>query len=205
MKHPKLDSLLSPFHLLLVEFELLALKNVSVTSSALAWARRDASQQSTGVELVGNLLVDDSSSASMLELSGHVSGSLGLGSGFVGLFDLLLVKLNIVVLQVPLPEGVGVDEHNTVLDDGLGSHELVVSGVVDDIQNSGLSGDGLSSPREVTMIKSQSTEFVISSSGSEGPNSGLAQFGGSWLSAHFELSLLLMNWHSATSGSSLVS
>lgn len=155
--------------------------------------------------MVGNLLVDDSSSASLLELSSHVSGSLGLGSGLVGLLDLLLVKLNVVVFQVPLSEWVGVDEHNTVLDDGLGSHQLVVGGIVDDIQNSGLSGDGLGAPREVTMIKSQSTEFVISSSGSEGPNSCLTQFGRSWLSAHFELSLLLMNWHAATSGSSLVS
>ena len=79
----------------------------------------------------------------MLQLGYEVSGSLGFSTSLVGLICLLLVQLNVVVLEVPLSEWSGIDGHDAVLHDGLGSHKLVVRGVVNNVKNSGLPGDAL--------------------------------------------------------------
>ena len=136
-------SLLSSLEFLLVELKLSSLEDVAVTAAGLAWAGGDASQESTGVELVGNLGVDDSAGGVVLELGFEMSGPLGLGSGLVALFNLFLVKLNVIASQIPLSERIGINGDDAVLDDGLGSDKLVVGGIVDNIQNSGLSGEGL--------------------------------------------------------------
>ena len=205
MEHTRGSSLLLLLKLSLVELKLSALEDVAIASSRLAWAGRNASQQSTGVELLSNLLVDDSASSGSLELGEDVSGSLGLGLGLLGLLDLLLVELDIVMLEVPLSERIGINGHNAVLDDSLGSDELVVGGVVDNIQNSGLSGDGLRSPGEASGINSKGAILHVATSSPNGSYSFLTQFSHSWLSTQFELSLLLMNWHAASGGPSLVS
>lgn len=157
------------------------------------------------MELVSNFWVNDSSGGGVLDFGLEMSGPLGLGSGFVALFNLFLVELDIIASEVPLSERVGINGDDAVLDDSLGSDKLIVSGVVDDIKNSGLSGKGLGSPGEVSSIDSESSVFVVSSSSSDWSDSLLAKFGVGWLSTHLELSLLLMNWHSSTGGSSLVS
>ena len=46
---------LLPLQPALVEFQLLAFENVSVTSSALSWAGRDAGQEPASCELIINL------------------------------------------------------------------------------------------------------------------------------------------------------
>lgn len=198
-------SLLLSVKLLDVEIEFFALENVSIASSALSWAGRNASIQSTGSELVSNLLVDDSTSGVSLELGKEMSGSLGFGSGFVALLDLLLVEIKVIMLKVPLSEWSGINGDNAVLDDGLGSDELIVGSVINDIKNSGLSGDGLGTPGEISSINSECSVLHVGSSSSDWSNSFIAQFGHGWLSTHLELSLLLMNWHTSTCGPSLVS
>ena len=70
-----------------------------------------------------------------------MSRLLGFGSEGIALLNLFLVELNIVMLQVPLSERIGIDGDNAVLHDGLGSDKLVVCGVVNNIKNSGLSSD----------------------------------------------------------------
>ena len=157
------------------------------------------------MELVSDLWVNDSSSGVVLKLSLEMSGPLGLGSGFVALFNLFLVELDVITSEVPLSERVGINGDDAVLDDSLGSDKLIVSGVVDDIQNSGLSGEGLGAPGEVSSINSECSEFVVSTSSSDWSDSLGTKLGVGWLSTHLELSLLLMNWHSSTGGSSLVS
>ena len=139
-------SLLLSFELLLVEFKLSTFENVTIASSRLSWSGRNAGEESTGVELVGNLLLNDSSLGVGFGHGGGMSGLLGLGSEGIGLFNFLLVELDVIMLQVPLSERIGIDGDNAVLDDGLGSDELVVCGVVDNIKNSGLSSDGFRSP-----------------------------------------------------------
>lgn len=126
-------SLLPSFEFLLVELKLSSLKDVAVASAGLAWSGGDAGEESTRVELVGDLWVNDSTGSVMLELGLEMSGSLGLGSSFVAFFNLFLVKLNVVSLQVPLSEWIGINGDDAVLDDGLGSDKLVVGGIVDNI------------------------------------------------------------------------
>jgi len=136
-------SLLFPFELLDVEIELSSLENVAVETAGLSRAGGNAGEQLVGVELVSKLLIDLALGAAMLEDSLDVAGALLGGTGFVGLFNFLLVKLNVVVLEVPLAEGGRVNLDDAVLDEGLGADKLVVGGVVDDIDNSGFLGDGL--------------------------------------------------------------
>ena len=139
-------SLLSSLEFLLVEFKLSTFENVTIASSRLSWSGRNAGEESTGVELVGNLLLNDSSLGVGFGHGGGMSGLLGLGSEGIGLFNFLLVELDVIMLQVLLSEKIGIDGDNAVLDDGLGSDELVVGSVVNNIQNSALSSEGFGSP-----------------------------------------------------------
>ena len=50
---------------------------------------------------------------------------------------------------VPLSEWGGIDGNDATFDQGLGSDQFVVGGVVDDIDNTNFSCDGFSSPGEV--------------------------------------------------------
>ena len=141
----------------------------------------------------------------MLENRLDVTRLLSAGAGLFRLLDLLLVKLNVVVLEVPLSEGGGVNFDDAVLDKGLGADELVVGGVVDDINDSGLASDGLGAPGEVTGVNTEGTVLhVATTAADEGDLLG-TELGHGCLSTHFELSLLLVDGHTATGGSPLVS
>ena len=58
-----------------------------------------------------------------------------------------------VVSLVPLTEGGGIDDDDGVLDEGLCPDQLVVTGVVDNIDDPGLASGSLGSPREVTGVQ----------------------------------------------------
>ena len=60
-----------------------------------------------------------------------------------------------VMRFVPLTERRGVDGDDGVLDEGLGSDQLVVAGVVDGVDDTRLASDRLGSPREVTGVQSE--------------------------------------------------
>jgi hypothetical protein len=83
--------------------------------------------------------------------SGGGSSSISSGSCFLG--NLLFTELNIIVLTVILSEGGSINVHDSVLDQGLGSDQLIVSGVVDHVQESGTLGDLFGSPTEVAGVK----------------------------------------------------
>ena len=74
--------------------------------------------------LLGSLLVDES--------------LLGLAQ----LGPLLVSEREGVVRLEPLPEGRGVDDDDGVLDDRLGSHQLIVARVVDDVDDPGSQFNG---------------------------------------------------------------
>lgn len=57
------------------------------------------------------------------------------------LLVLLLSQQHGVVVLVPAPERSGVHEDDAVLDQRLRSHQLVVGGIVHDVNDSGLSGN----------------------------------------------------------------
>ena len=52
---------------------------------------------------------------------------------------------------LPLAEGSGVDDDDSVLDEGLGPDQLVVAGVVDHINDTGLAGNRLAAPGKVAL------------------------------------------------------
>lgn len=197
-------SLLFSFELLHIEIELPALDNVPVESAGLAGARRNASEQMSRVELVGDLLVDLAILASASDLCFDVAGALGVFTSFIRFFKLLLVEFDVVLLEVPVAEGVSIDEHDGVLHKGLRAHELVVCRVVNDIEDACLEGHGLGTPGEVSVVETEASVFEVSSAAPHenyalGSNTG---HGGH--ASHLELSLLLVNWHAASSGPSLL-
>lgn len=196
-------SLLPLLQLLEVELELLAFKDVAVSSAGLSWSGRDAGEESTSGELIGNVLVDGSVGLSLLEGGKNVSALLlgfsGNSSALSSLLLLLLSKFNIVLLGIELLEGSGVDLDDGVLDDGLGSDELVVGGVVDHVQDSGLGGESLGSPNVVALIEAESSELVISTAAADRTDLLGAELSARGLSCHLKLPLLLMNRHATAS------
>ncbi len=93
-----------------VEFELLALKNVTINTTRLTRARRNGGVKTTGTELLLNERVELALLAAVLELAGNVVGELGLVD--VGLSGTLTGSTTLggdglaVVLLVRLTEGV---------------------------------------------------------------------------------------------------
>jgi hypothetical protein len=169
----RVSSRLLLVHLLLVELELLTLKNVSVSTARLSRTGGNASQKTTAVELIGKLLFENSILLVSGKLSLHMARSLGGSAGLVGLFLLLRVEFNIVFAEIPSSEGVGINQNDGVLDKSLGTHKLVIGGVINNIENLGLPGDSLGTPGVVANIKSQSSELVVTPLA----RTGLTRFG----------------------------
>ena len=59
-----------------------------------------------------------------------------------------LIKIN---FNSPLTERSSIDDNDSVLHEGLGSHQLVVASVVDNVDDTSLPGDSLTTPREVSL------------------------------------------------------
>ena len=197
-------SLLLPLKLLEVEFELLAFENVAINAAGLAGTRRNAGVEATRVELIGDLLVDLTSLLKLGEPSLDGAAPLGLSASFIRLFNLLLVQLNVVLLEVPLAEGGGIDQHNGVLDERLRAHELVVRGVVGAVQHTGLGSHGLGAPSEVAGIATEGTPLDVAATAAHVDALLGAELGHGGNSAHFKLSLFLVDRHAAARGSPLL-
>ena len=115
--------------LLVVELEFRAFEDVTISTTALTRAGRNASQKTTGGELFGESGIEDSilvtGSKSVLDALALLGFLLSLS--FLGL---LLSELNTIVLLVPLTERSSIDLDNAVLHQGVGTDQLVVGGVV---------------------------------------------------------------------------
>ena len=198
------SSLLPLLQLLKVELKFSALENVAIDAAGLAGARRDSSIEASRVELISDLLINHAVLLKSSELALDRVASLGRLAQFIRFFNLLLVQLDVVLLEVPLSEGIGVDQDNGVLDESLRSDELVVSGVVHSVQNTRLGGRGLRAPREVAAITPEGASLDVVAAATDIDDLLGTQLGHGWHSTHFELSLFLVDWHTATRGSPLV-
>jgi hypothetical protein len=171
----------------LVESKLLALEDVSVAATALAGTGRDSGVQTTGLELLLNGVLN---LATGLETLGLLLGDR------VRLLDVLnlLTSLGLppaaeggaVVGLVPLSEGGGVDLDDSGAGQGVGADKLVVGGVVDDTDDTGLLGDALGAPGEVAGLETQSTELAVSSAGADKMDTRRANTGVGGLTALLE-------------------
>ena len=139
-------SLLLSLQLLEVEIKLDTFDDVTINATGLAWAGRNASVKTSRVELIGNLGINLTILLARLKSALDGVASLNALASFIRFFKLLLVELNVVLLEVPLSEGSGIDQDNSVLNESLSSDELVVGGVVDNVENSSLASHGLGTP-----------------------------------------------------------
>ena len=91
---------------------------------------------------------------------------------------------------IPILERVGINKNDGSLDEGLGTNQLVIGGIVSNIKNTDLSGADLGSPGEVSRVQSKSTELHVSSSGTDRVDSLLSDTSIGGRASHQELSLL---------------
>jgi hypothetical protein len=97
--------------------------------------RTDTSEQIVGVELFCDLGIDFADILSMLDNGLGMLRSLSTCTRLFSFFKFLLVKFEIVVLEIPLTEGVGINTYDGVLNEGLGTDEFIVCSVVNDIDH----------------------------------------------------------------------
>lgn len=90
----------------------------------------------------------------------------------------------------PLSEGSRIDLDNRTLHQGLRPHQLIITGIVDDIDDAGLPGCHFTTPRKVTRIESKTSFLDISTTNTDFVNAFGANTGVGRLPTQFELSLL---------------
>ena len=110
---------------------------------------------------------------------------LGLQSSLSLAQDLTIVGLP------PLTEGRGIDLDNGALDQGLGAHQLVVAGIVDNVQNTGLAGAGLATPGKVAGVETEGALLDVATADADLVDALAAELGVAGLAAELGLSLLL--------------
>jgi hypothetical protein len=131
----------------LVESELLALENVTIAATALAGTRGNDGVQATGLELLLHSVLDLAPGLhALLLLLGDGVRLLDVFGLLAGLGLPLAAEGDAVVSLVPLAEGCGIDLDDGGAGEGVGSDKLVVGGVVDDTDDTGLLGDALRAP-----------------------------------------------------------
>jgi hypothetical protein len=95
------------------------------------------------------------------------------------------------VLAVPGAEGGGIDLDDRILHQSLGTNQLIVRGVVNHIQNSGLASHSLRTPREIASIQTQRPELGVSTTHTDTPDGFVArQLSHSTLPSQLVLALL---------------
>ncbi len=137
MRRRRENALLLALHdLLAVELEFGAFENVSFSNAVLSGTRGNGGKKTTGQEL---FLDGGLEFGKLLALNLKSLFFLSLGSGLSGVvIRTLLSNIKTVEFFVPLAERSGVDLNDAVLDEGVGADELVVGGVVNDVQKTGL-------------------------------------------------------------------
>merc|ERR1719460_2652970 len=95
------------------------------------------------VELISDLLINLTCGLELLKLALDGVAPLSVCTGFIRFFNLLLVQLNVVLLEVPLAEWRSVDQHDGVFHERLCAHKLVVGGVVGAVEKTCLGSHAL--------------------------------------------------------------
>jgi len=121
-----------------------------------------------------------------------------------GLLLGLLAELDAVVLQEPLTEGSGIDHDDSVAHKSVGTDELVVGSVVNDIHDTSACGHCLSGPGEVAGLKTKSTVLDDTVAATNKVDDLLAETSHGRLAANLELPLLAISNTLATSWAALV-
>jgi len=105
---------------------------------------------------------------------------------------------------VPLTVGSGINLDDGALDEGLGADELVVAGVVDDIDDAGLASDGLAAPGEVAAVEAEGALLNVPTTDTDAVDALGTQLGVGGLTAELKLSLLAVEGALGTGGRALM-
>merc|ERR1719408_169799 len=192
----------------LVELQFVALEDVSISTPGLTWARGNAGQQTSTLELILDQRVQLLLGSTSLELADDVAALL-LGNGVLVLvlcviLALLLAKKHAVLLQVPLLEGLSINLHNGILQQGLCAHQLVACGVVHNIQDTHLLCAVLRTPCVVSTVQAQGSVLHVSSTAANHTDALGSELGHRRWASHFKLPLLLVNVAATAGGAMLV-
>jgi len=178
-----------------VELKLFAFEDVSIGATDLTRAGGDGGEDTASLELLLQQGVDLGRLLAVVVFLLRLFGALLVEKRLVSLgkLDALLpAERRGVVRLVPLTERGGVDGNDGVLDESLGSHELVVAGVVHGVDDTRLASDRLRAPREVAGVQSQSSSLDVATSDTDQMDAVSADFGHRGWTTHFILSLLLV-------------
>jgi len=188
--------------LLLVVIELSALKDVAVSVANLSGAGRETCEKTTALELVSDVLVDLAGGSTAVPL-GDEAGRRLEGGGLRALLH--VTEVDTVVALVPVTEGGSIDLDHSTLHEGLRPNKLVGGGVVLHIVDTALAGHGLRPPREVSLVKTESTPLEVPTTSADGANadSTRGKLGTSGGASKAELTLQLVDLAS-TSGVTLL-
>ena len=93
-----------------------------------------------------------------------------LFSGALNIKGRIARQQQLIVEPLPLSEGCSIDDYDGVLHESFGSDQLVVAGIVDNINDPGLAGNGFRTPRKVSSIEPESSVLLVSSPNPEGVN-----------------------------------
>jgi hypothetical protein len=193
-------------HLLLVEGQFGALQDVAITTASLSRSAGDLGVHASRGELVVKDRVQSSGLLARLELLLDLSGLLRqVLRGLFTVTTLLDSHLDTVVCLVPRLEGVGIDDHNSTLDQSLGTNKFVVRGIVGNIQHTDLSGARFGTPGEVSAIQTESAELGVASAATDLVDTRLTNLGHGGGAAQFELTLFAELCAASTGFPALVS
>jgi len=138
-----------------IELELLSLEHVTVGTATLSGSGGNGCEHTTSQELILDSLLDLGLLLSLCVLLLVGLGPLAAEGRFllVGELGILLAtERDCVVRLVPLTERSGVDDTDSVLDEGFGTDQLVVAGVVHHVDDTGLPANGFATPGEVSLV-----------------------------------------------------
>lgn len=181
--------------LALVESKLLTLEDVTIAATGLTGTARDDGEQTTGLELLLNGVLDLTllAVAGSLLLLNRLALLLLLGLlallGGLGTLASTANALTVVSL-VPLTERRSVDLDDGGLGQGVGTDELVVGRMVGDRNDTGLAGAALGAPGEVAGVETEGTVLVVAATGADGVDALGADTGVGTLATGFESALL---------------
>ena len=176
-------------HTSLVESQLVALQDVSVTSSTLPWSTRNNSIQSSSLELPLQ---------SRLNLTHLLESFLSLllhrAADFLVFNRLSALGLSppsdrrAVMCFVPCSEWCSVDLDNGRPCQGVGSDEFIVRGMESDNYDTDFAGNALGAPGEVAGLETQGAVFFVAAAGADKMDALVADSGVGWLAAFLKCS-----------------
>merc|ERR1719266_477071 len=207
--HDRAEHLFPPLGLDLpqVELQLLALQHIAVRPAALAGPGGDGTQHTSSQKLVDETLLNLAVLLSLLVLLVRLLRALLVEVGLLllgQLGTLLAAQRHGVVRLVPLSERSGVHHDDGILDESLGTDQLVVAGIVHYVDDPELAADCLAAPGEVAVVETESAVLLVAAADAEGVDPLGGELGHGGRPGQLELPLLPDGAALAASSAALV-